>query len=304
MQTILGSGGVIGTELAKILPEYSDKVRLVARNPKAVLGSEELVAADLMDAEACAKAVAGSEVAYLCVGLEYNIKTWQRMWPVIMQNVVDACASHQCKLVFFDNIYMYHPSEMGNITELSKKDPQSGKGKVRLQILNILWKAHQEGRIQATVARAADFYGPNAGGVSVIDAGVLQPLKAGKAANWFGSSDKKHSFTYTIDAAKATAILGNSEQAWGEEWHLPTAANPLTGKEYVEQIAALLGKKPKIQVAGKFILKILGLFNPMLKEFPEMLYQYDRDYLFNSDKFERTFNFEPTPYREGLNSLI
>lgn len=304
MQTILGSGGVIGTELAKVLPEYSDKVRLVARNPKAVLGSEELVAADLMDAEACSKAVAGSEVAYLCVGLEYNIKTWQRMWPLIMQNVVDACASHQCKLVFFDNIYMYHPSEMGNISEHSKKDPQSEKGKVRLQILNILWKAHQEGRIQATVARAADFYGPDAGGVSVLNAGVLQALEAGKAANWFGSSDKKHSFTYTIDAAKATAILGNSEQAWGEEWHLPTAANPLTGKEYVEQIAALLGKKPKIQVAGKFILKILGLFNPVLKEFPEMLYQYDRDYIFNSDKFERTFNFEPTPYREGLNSLI
>lgn len=304
MQTILGSGGVIGTELAKVLPEYSDKVRLVARNPKAVLGSEELVAADLMDAEACSKAVAGSEVAYLCVGLEYNIKTWQRMWPLIMQNVVDACASHQCKLVFFDNIYMYHPSEMRNISEHSKKDPQSEKGKVRLQILNILWKAHQEGRIQATVARAADFYGPDAGGVSVLNAGVLQALVAGKAANWFGSSDKKHSFTYTIDAAKATAILGNSEQAWGEEWHLPTAANPLTGKEYVEQIAALLGKKPKIQVAGKFILKILGLFNPVLKEFPEMLYQYDRDYIFNSDKFERTFNFEPTPYREGLNSLI
>lgn len=304
MQTILGSGGVIGTELAKVLPEYSDKVRLVARNPKAVLGSEELVAADLMDAEACSKAVAGSEVAYLCVGLEYNIKTWQRMWPLIMQNVVDACASHQCKLVFFDNIYMYHPSEMGNISEHSKKDPQSEKGKVRLQILNILWKAHQEGRIQATVARAADFYGPDTGGVSVLNAGVLQALEAGKAANWFGSSDKKHSFTYTIDAAKATAILGNSEQAWGEEWHLPTAANPLTGKEYVEQIAALLGKKPKIQVAGKFILKILGLFNPVLKEFPEMLYQYDRDYIFNSDKFERTFNFEPTPYREGLNSLI
>lgn len=137
-----------------------------------------------------------------------------------------------------------------------------------------------------------------------MDAGILQPLKAGKAANWFGNSNKRHSFTYTIDAAKATAILGNSEQAWGEEWHLPTAANPLTGKEYVEQIAALLGKKPKIQVAGKFILKILGLFNPVLKEFPEMLYQYDRDYLFNSDKFERSFNFEPSPYREGLNSLI
>ncbi len=304
MQTILGAGGIIGTELARVLPEYTDKVRLVARNPKAVTGKEELFKADLSDAESTLKAVAGSEVVYLCVGLNYHLPTWQKMWPIIMQNVIEACASHQAKLVFFDNIYMYHPSEIGDIRETSVKDPQTGKGKVRLQILELLWAAHHAGRIQATVARAADFYGPNAGSVSVLNEGVLKPLKLGKAANWFGRTDKKHSFTYTIDAAKATAILGNSDIAWGEEWHLPTAKNPLSGEEYIQTLAALVGAKPKKQVAGKFILGILGLFNPLMKEFVEMLYQYDRDYIFHSDKFEQAFEFEVTPYSEGLKTIV
>jgi nucleoside-diphosphate-sugar epimerase len=304
MQTILGAGGIIGTELARVLPQYTDKVRLVARNPKAVTGKEELFQADLSDAESTLKAVAGSEVVYLCVGLNYHLPTWQKMWPIIMQNVIEACASHQAKLVFFDNIYMYHPSEIRDIRETSVKDPQTGKGKVRLQILELLWAAHHAGRIQATVARAADFYGPNAGSVSVLNEGVLKPLRLGKAANWFGRTDKKHSFTYTIDAAKATAILGNSDKAWGEEWHLPTAKKPLTGEEYIQTLAALIGAKPKKQVAGKFILRILGLFNPLMKEFVEMLYQYDRDYIFNSDKFEQAFEFEVTPYSEGLKTIV
>ena len=34
MQTILGSTGVIGNELAKALPQYTNKIRLVSRNPK------------------------------------------------------------------------------------------------------------------------------------------------------------------------------------------------------------------------------------------------------------------------------
>jgi len=304
MQTILGAGGAIGKELAKVLPQYTDQVRLVARNPKAVLGNEELVSADLLDLEATKAAVQGSDVVYLCVGLTYNIKVWQSSWPRIMANTIEACADAKAKLVFFDNIYMYHPSEMSNITEDSKKDPQSEKGKVRLGILNQLWAAHKEGRIQATVARSADFYGPNAGSVSVMEEAVLKPLQNGKAANWFASLKNPHSFTYTIDAAKGTAILGNSEIAWGEEWHLPTAKNPLTGKEYIETIAALVRAKPKTQVAGKGILRILGLFNPIMKEFVEMIYQYDRPYYFNSEKFESTFNYTPLSYQEGLKSLI
>jgi len=33
MQTILGAGGAIGVELAKALPKYTSKIRLVSRNP-------------------------------------------------------------------------------------------------------------------------------------------------------------------------------------------------------------------------------------------------------------------------------
>lgn len=133
---------------------------------------------------------------------------------------------------------------------------------------------------------------------------VFDPLSKGKKANWMSSLKFKHSFTYTPDAGKATALLGNSETAYNQIWHLPTAENSLTGKEWIDSAANAMGVKPKYQVATKFIVKLLGLFIPIMREMPEMMYQYDRDYVFNSDKFLQHFDMNPTPYFEGIKEII
>lgn len=82
MQTILGAGGTIANELAKALSEFTNQIRLVGRQPKLVNETDQLVAADLTDAQATEQAVKGSEVVYLTVGLPYRTKIWQKHWPV------------------------------------------------------------------------------------------------------------------------------------------------------------------------------------------------------------------------------
>ena len=129
-------------------------------------------------------------------------------------------------------------------------------------------------------------------------------MSKSKTANWLGNDSFKHSFTFTPDAGLATAMLGNTDSAYGQVWHLPTASNPMTGKEWVEAIAKELGVKPKHRVASKFIVKLIGLFSPVMKESVEMFYQYDRDYIFDSSKFEKEFNFKPTTYEEGISKII
>lgn len=94
MQTILGSGGAIGILLAKELKKYTDKIRLVARHPEKVNETDELFAADLTNKEEVDKAIAGSEIVFLIVGLEYNIKVWERDWPMIMMNTINSCLRH------------------------------------------------------------------------------------------------------------------------------------------------------------------------------------------------------------------
>lgn len=304
MQTILGAGGAIGTELAKVLPQYTDKIRLVSRSPEKVNPSDELFSADLTDAESVMKAVEDSDVCYLAVGLKYDKKVWVRMWPVIMRNVIDACEKHHSKLVFFDNVYMYDPNHLNPMTEETPVNPSSEKGKVRAKIIDMLWNAVEAGKIEALVARSADFYGPGFDKpVSILSETVFKPLSQGSKANWLGGDSFKHSYTYTPDAGKATALLGNTAEAYNQTWHLPTASNPYTGKEWVEQIAEELNQKPRYRTASKFVVRLLGLFMPVMRESVEMMYQYDRDYVFNSDKFEKRFNMEPTSYIEGIREV-
>src|SRR5690606_12505559 len=120
MHTILGAGGAVGTPLAKNLKEiHGKRVRIVGRKPENVNPDDELFVADLLDARAVHRAVAGSEVAYLCVGLPYKAKLWEREWPRLMQHVIDACKAHGAKLVFVDNVYMYAPEALPHMTERS-----------------------------------------------------------------------------------------------------------------------------------------------------------------------------------------
>ncbi|MEN8191838.1 MAG: NAD-dependent epimerase/dehydratase family protein, partial [Bacteroidota bacterium] len=237
MQTILGAGGAIGAEVAKALTEYTDKIRLVSRNPQKVNTSDELFKADLTNYEETLKAVEGSDVVYLTAGLPYKLKVWQEQWPVVMQNTINACKQHNVKLVFFDNIYMYDQNYLNPSTEQSPINPSSEKGKVRKQISEMMLREVERGELIGLIARCADYYGPNIKNTSMLTETVFQNLNNRKKANWLGSDKYKHSFTFTPDAGKATALLGNTIDAYGEVWHLPTASNPFTGKEWIENIA-------------------------------------------------------------------
>ena len=304
MQTILGAGGAIGKELAKALSAYTPEVRIVSRNPKKVNDSDVLFKGDLTNSEDVNNALKESEAAYLTAGLPYDLKVWQKTWPLIIKNVVNACIANNCRLVFFDNIYLYSGQNLNPIKETNPVDPPSKKGKVRNEIVQTIWQAVEQKNLKALIARCADYYGASIQNTSLLTETVIKPLSKGATANWLISDKHKHSFTYIVDAGKATALLGNTPDAFGETWHLPTAKNPLTGKEWVELFASEMGVNPKYRVVNKTMVRIIGMFVPAMRESVEMLYQYDKDYVFDSDKFEKRFSFKPTPYKEGAKHIV
>ncbi|MGW8316578.1 MAG: NAD-dependent epimerase/dehydratase family protein [Bacteroidales bacterium] len=304
MQTILGAGGAIGTELAKALTKYTNEIRLVSRHPKKINPGDELLEADLLQPGEVEKAVKGSEVVYVTVGFPYSLKFWREHWPSFMESVTSACAGEGAKMVFFDNIYMYDPGHLDGITEETPVRPSSEKGKIRAEIDGRIMQQVATGKLKALIARSADFYGPGIKNTSVLTEMVISPLSEGKTATWMGSMKFKHSYTYTPDAGKATALLGNTEDAYNQVWHVPTAPDPMTGKEWVNAFASELGVKPKSRTASKSMLRLLGIFVPVMKEMVEMLYQYDRDYVFNSNKFEKSFDLVPTSYQTGIKEIV
>ncbi|MEB2784324.1 NAD-dependent epimerase/dehydratase family protein [Algoriphagus persicinus] len=299
IHTILGANGNIAKIVSAELARSGISVRQFSRTPKKVNTSDELVSGDLLDATAVSQAVKGSEVVFLLAGIQYKSTVWERDWPIIMKNTLDACIAHGAKLVFFDNMYACDPSQVSHITEETSLNPQSRKGKVRKQILDMLWAEVKSGKISAIVARAPDFYGPDANN-SVLDELVIKKMKAGKNAQWLYSGDKKHSFIYIPDAGKATAFLALQENAWNQTWNLPTDPSYPTGKEIVEMINQQLGTKLKLQVMPAWLVSILGLFMPVMKEIAELRYQSDSDYCFDSSKIEKAYGLKPTKMNVGL----
>jgi nucleoside-diphosphate-sugar epimerase len=298
MIAILGAGGSIADHLVPLLSQSPEPFRLVSRRAHAAPPGGESLSADLADPAQAMRAVAGCRIAFLVVGLQYDHRVWADLWPRIMDNTIEACKCAGTRLVFFDNVYMYGRVS-GPMTEETPFNPCSKKGEIRARIATSLIREWQSGNLTALIARAADFHGP-ATPTSIPGAMIYGPLSHGQKASWLVNDSVPHSFTYTPDAARALLTLAGSESAWNQTWHLPTAPEPPTGGEYIAMAAEALGVAPRYRILSPTMVRLVGLFQPVVGEIYEMLYQNDSPYLFDSSKFAAAFGFSGTPYPEAI----
>lgn len=304
MQTILGANGIIANEVAKeLFNNYTKDIRLVSRNPKKVNNSDELFPADLLNASQTADAVKGSEIVYLLAGLPYNAGIWIEQWPIVMRNVIDACKLYHAKLVFFDNVYMYGQVK-GIMTEDSPFNAVGIKGKARAKTAGMLLDEIESGQLTAMICRAPEFYGPR-NTQSGTNATIFDNIKKGKKLQVLIKDSTLRTLIYTPDAGKATALLGNTMDAYNQTWHLPCDLNRLTSKQFIEICSTVKGKELKYTILKKWMLRLVGSFNPFVKEIIELLYQWEDDYLFDCSKFNKRFpGFKTTALPVGIAEII
>ena len=300
--TILGAGGSIGNALTYELLKSNESVRLVSRNNYAIPGTESFKA-DISSYEETLNSVKGSDIVYLLVGLAYDRKVWEEMWPKIMGNVIDACKNVGAKLIFFDNVYMYGKVD-GKMTESSPYFPCSVKGEIRAEVANLLDTEMKQNNLQAIIARSADFYGPYASKTSVLYFLAIDKMMKGKSAQWLADDSKLHSFTYTLDCAKALHLLSSKDECFQQVWHMPTFSPAIDGKTFIDLIAKDLGVTPNHKVLKKWMMKMASFFDKTIYESYEMLYQSEYDYQFDSSKFNNYFNYKPTSYQTGIHETI
>ena len=297
MYTILGAGGPVANSLTNVLSAAGEKVRLVSRKPIQSSANTNWVKADLTEFESVKKAVQGSAILFMCAGLQYSKEVWAVQWPVIMQNLIDAAKFTGARLIFFDNVYSYGQVN-GFMTEDTPYKPASTKGEIRAKIATQLMEEAKAGNIKASIARAADFYGAESMN-SFFDSMVLARFAKKQKPMWLGNANTLHSFTYVPDTGKALYKLAQDSHSDNQVWHVPTAPS-LTGKEFIQLAARIFDAKPSYTQVNKFLLNTMGLFNKLIKETVEMYYQYQHDYMFSSEKFEKNYGVRPTSYVDGI----
>ncbi|RBL92036.1 NAD-dependent epimerase/dehydratase family protein [Chitinophaga flava] len=303
MQTILGSGGAIGVELTKALNVYTHDIRLVSRNPQKINDTDILFPADLNETHQLDKAIEGSETCYVTIGFDYDIAVWEAKWYAFMQRVIASCIRHKTRLVFFDNVYAIGGNHVNHITETSPVSPVSRKGAVRAKVDQLIIENVEKGNIEAIIARAPDFFGP-VKHKSLMMGLIYDSLIQHTPAKWLCNADVIHSSGLTRDLAIGTAMLGNHDNTFNQIWNLPVATEGLTGRQWTELFATALNKPHQIEVLSHDAIAAIGLSDSIIRETHEMLYQYDRDYYFDSTKFNNRFNYTPTSNREAVQFTV
>lgn len=304
MQTILGANGQIAEELVRELHRnYTTDIRLVSRNPKKINDKDQLFPANLMDTAATEKAVAGSEIAYLTVGLPMNSQMWTEQFPVMMKNVIEACKKHNCRLAYFDNTYMYAKTSDPQ-TEESLFVPVGQKSIVRAKTATMLLDEMNKKNIEAVICRAPEFYGPGKT-QSITNTLIFDNIHQNKKLKVPIKDNTLRTLIWTPDASRAMALIGNSPDTYNQTWHLPCDDNRLTYKELINLASKIYKRELSYSVIKLWMFKLGKLFNKQVKELQELLPRYEYDNIFTSNKFKQRFpEFSVTTYKQGIEQIM
>jgi nucleoside-diphosphate-sugar epimerase len=275
-------------------------VRLVTRSGQGpLIGGVERALADASNREQAVSAAEGAGVVYHAVGADYG--HWAKQLPPIMLGLIDAAASTGARLVYADNLYAYGPVDRP-LTEDLPASATGPNGRLRAKLAETLLAAHRSGRLQATIGRSSDFFGPHVR-LSTVGERVFGAILRRKPAQILGAPAQPHTYTFVGDFARALVILGERDEAAGEIWHVPSAPT-VTTREFIDQIAQQIGQPPSVQILPSRVIRALGLVNPTMRALAEQLYQSERSFIVDHGKFARAFDTETTPHREAIQRTL
>jgi nucleoside-diphosphate-sugar epimerase len=299
---VLGTGA-IGRATMEELVKRGESVRMVNRSGRMdeLPAGVEITASDLYDPAKVKEVTRNAQVVYQAS--QPNYSQWPEKFPLLQKSIIDGLTGSSAKLVLVENLYMYGDTTGKPITEDTPYNAHTRKGRVRAEISKTAFNAHKEGRVRVTAARGGNFFGPW-GTDSTMGARVFYPLLRRKPAQLIGRTDMPHSHTYIRDFGRALVILGEREEADGQVWHVPNDQPMMSQGELVRMFAEEAGVEPKINSMGRLMMAIGGLFIPEAKETVEMMYEFEKPFIVDSSKFEKTFGMKATPMREAVRETV
>lgn len=302
IHTVLGAGQV-GLKLAHELVALGKEVRIVRRGP-AGAAKEGLtwMQGDMLDANFMDEVCKGAAVVYHCANPS-RYDRWADDLPPLFDSIVCAAKRSGAKLVVLDNVYMYGRAGGKAYREDTAMEPCSDKGRLRAELAQRLIDLQESGELDIAIARAADFFGPQTPQAAMFHERFFDQLSAGKKVDMPGDVDALHSYSYTPDVARALALLGTSDSAWGKIWHLPVTFQGTT-REMAEHFARALNQSLRVRTVPRWMLHGIGLFAPQIRSAIEMMYQFEEDYVVDDSRFRQEFELETTDIGHAARATV
>jgi nucleoside-diphosphate-sugar epimerase len=304
---IFGASGGVGKELAKLLAAEKVQFRVVGRSEEKLrdefAGYEPYVdycGADLSKAEDAARAAQGVDTVFYLVGQPY---TDFAKHPIVTAVCLKACAdAGVTHFVLQGTLYAYGRRQAERVNEDHPREPHTFKGRMRKEQEDLVLAAHRDDGMKTVILCAPDFYGGDSELSHTYR--IFKAAINGGTGDVIGPLDVPHEFVYVPDLADTLLKLSQKEEAYGKRWNLAGVAL-ITFRQFAEKVFALEGRKPKLRSAGKLMLRLVGLFNPLMREFVEMHYLMTEP-LYVDDSRLRVLlpNLKKTSYDDGIKATF
>jgi nucleoside-diphosphate-sugar epimerase len=303
---IFGAAGSIGQILAPELDRRGIPFRVVGRNRARLeqafgsLAHAEIFPADLGDMRSAGAAAREIDTIFYCVGLPYPS---HHLHPVLMRATLEAAAAMKvARLVLVSSVYAYGVPRTSRVAETHPRIPGTRKGTWRREQEDLVLEARNKGQLDGLVVRLPDFYGPFAD--NSLANPVLRAALAGKTANWAGPTGTPHEFIYTPDAAPVIVDLASRADCYNDAWNLG-GAGVISAVDFITRVYRAVGREPKYRTAGRGLLKIMGWFNPVMRELVEMLYLQETPVILDDSKLLAKLGpVHKTTYDEGIRRTL
>lgn len=296
---LLGATGAIGNSVAAALRSEGKQYRVVGRSRTSLEKSfgddplAEIAVWDPDDENSIRAALRGVTAAVHMVGVPY---TDFHLHPILMRRVIDAAVAEGVdRLILIGTLYVFGRPQTERISESHPREPHTFKGKKRKEQEDIVLNAHTGGKIRTTVLRLPDFYGPGVERSFLTD--LFAAVKENRKAKLIGPIDVPHEFVFVPDVGPVVVKLLGTDAAYGHAWNLG-GAGAITQRELAEMA---FGGKPRVMAAGKFVLRILGLFDPFMRELVEMHYLLTEPLIVDDSALNDLLGgISKTSYAEGV----
>ena len=303
---LFGAAGAIGHSVASALRRNHQAYRVVGRSQSALrqaFGSDplaEIVTWNPDDPASVRAAARGIDALIYLVGVAYD---QFELHPQLMRKTLDgAIAAGVQRVLLIGTVYPYGQPQTNPVREDHPRNPHTFKGRMRKEQEDLLLEADANGKIRGAVLRLPDFYGPG------VDKGFLHSIfvaaATGGRAQVIAPLDTPHEYIYVPDVGPVVARLIETSAAYGRVWHL-AGAGTITTREVVKQAFAVTGRKPKMIVAGPMTLRLMGLFNPLMRELVEMNYLQTNPVVLDDTALHGLLGeITKTSYQDGIRQCV
>lgn len=294
LHVVLGGSGGVGRAVVTQLVEHGKQVKAVNRsgNIADLPDGVKIMAANALKREDMIAACAGASVVYHCI---HPKKDYSQFIPMT-ENIVAGAEAANAKLVMAASAYAYGKVSRPMTEDMPNK-PEAPSGEYHAQAADLVMQAHKNGRLQATIGRASNYFGPHAcrmwPGIDFKVAVKDEKMQI------IGKKEPLHTYTYVYDFADGLITLGEREEALGEVWHIPSAPT-ITTQQFLDMIYAETNTIPNVQVGPKPILTVMSWFNADMRPALEVFYQFDRPFIIDHSKFEKAFGARPTSHAQAI----